>query len=73
MSNPLFDMLGGGAPSGPFGNIAQLAGQFQQFRNGFRGDARQQVQELLNSGRVTQAQYDNAVRLAQQLQRIVGK
>jgi hypothetical protein len=45
-----------------------LLQQFMRFRNGFRGDARQQVQQLLNSGKVSQAQYDNAVRIAQRLQ-----
>jgi hypothetical protein len=45
-----------------------LLQQFMRFRNGFRGDPRQQVQQLLNSGKVSQAQYDNAVRIAQRLQ-----
>jgi hypothetical protein len=45
-----------------------LLQQFMRFRNGFRGDARQQAQQLLNSGKVSQAQYDNAVRIAQRLQ-----
>ena len=32
------------------------------------GDPNQMIQQMLNSGRVTQAQYDNAVKMAQQLQ-----
>lgn len=46
--------------------------RFQQFRQMFKGDPRQQVQQLLNSGRVTQSQYDQAVQMANQLQRMMG-
>ena len=65
-NNALFNLLGG--QSGPQ-NILQ---QFEQFRRGFTGDARQQVQALLNSGRVTQAQYNRAAQMATQLQRMLG-
>jgi len=56
--------MGGGMPN----NILQ---RFQQFRQTFQGDPRQQVQQLLNSGRVSQAQYNQAVQMAQQLQRLM--
>lgn len=46
--------------------------QFMQFRQSFSGNAQQQVQQLLNSGKVTQQQYDQAVRMAQQFQRMLG-
>ena len=46
--------------------------RFQQFRQMFSGDPRQKVQELMNSGRVSQAQYNQAVQMAQQLQRLLG-
>lgn len=46
--------------------------QFMQFRQNFYGNAQQQVQQLLNSGKVTQQQYDQAVRMAQQFQRMLG-
>ena len=45
--------------------------RFNQFRQTITGDPRQQVQQLLNSGRVSQAQYNQAVRLAQQFQRMM--
>ena len=32
------------------------------------GDPNQMIQQMLNSGRVSQSQYDNAVRMAQQIQ-----
>ena len=45
--NPLFNMFGGGQQPQmfPFGMIQQ----FNQFRQAFQGDPRQQVQNLLNS------------------------
>lgn len=46
--------------------------QFMQFRQNFSGNAQQQVQQLLNSRKVTQQQYDQAVRMAQQFQRMLG-
>lgn len=66
MSNPLFQMMQGG------GGNQNLIQQFMQFKNSFRGDPQQQVQQLLNSGKVSQAQYDQAVKMAQQLQKMLG-
>ena len=68
MSNPLFDMLGG---NNQFGNMGGLIQQFQQFKNNFRGDPKQQVQQMLNSGQITQEQYNRAVQQANALQRIL--
>lgn len=66
MSNPLFNMLGNQGPA----NILQ---RLQQFQQTFRGDPRQQVQQLLNSGKVTQQQYNQATQMANQIQRMLGK
>jgi hypothetical protein len=66
MSNPLYQQMGGGMPMG--NNILQ---RFQQFRQMFRGDARQQVQQLLNSGKVSQERYNSAFQTAQQMQRMM--
>ena len=66
MSNPIFQMMGGGRPSG-------IMQRFQQFQQMFRGDPKQQVQQLLNSGRVSQAQYNQAVQMANQLRQMIGK
>ena len=53
-------------------NIGNLFQRFQQFQQMFRGDPRQQVQNLLNSGKVTQNDYNRAVQMANQLQRMFG-
>ncbi len=54
------------------GNQNNLIQRFQQFRQNFKGDPQQQVQQLLNSGKVSQAQYNQAVQIAQQFQRMFG-
>lgn len=73
MGNPLFNLLGGGNPfqGTPFGNALNLVQQFQQFRNSFRGDPRQQVQNLLNSGQMSQDQFNQLQQMAQQFQQML--
>ena len=66
MSNMLYQMMGQQMPN----NIMQ---RFQQFQQSFRGDPRQQVQQMLNSGRISQEQYNNAVQIANQFARMLGK
>lgn len=72
MANPLFSILGGmgGGMSMP-GNISGLIQQFQQFKRSFVGDPRQQVQELLNSGRMTQQQFNQLQAVAKQFQALI--
>lgn len=69
MANPLFNMLGNNA-SLP-NNMGQLVQQFKQFKQTFRGDPRQQIQQLLNSGRVSQSQYNQAVQIANSLAQLL--
>lgn len=64
MSNPLFDMLGGSA-------LPPIVQQFIQFKQSFKGDPKQQVQQMLNSGKISQDQYNAAVKKAQDLQKIL--
>ena len=69
MSNQIPNMFGGQGSMNPMAMIMQ---KFQQFVQGFRGDANQQIQQLMNSGRVNQGQYNQAVQWAQQLQKMLG-
>lgn len=67
MSNPLYQQMNQN-------NGAQdIVERFRQFQRMFTGDPKQQVQQLLNSGKVSQGQYNAAVQMAQQLQRMIGK
>ena len=70
MNNPLYQQMMGQQLNGH--NMSGMMQRFQQFQQMFRGDPRQQVQQLLNSGKVSQAQYNNAVQMAQQMQRMMG-
>ena len=55
-------------------NFFNIMHRFQQFQQQFRGNPQQQIQQMLNSGKVSQAQYNNAVQIAQQFQRmLMGK
>ena len=48
--------------------------QFMQQLNQLKsrgGDPAQMIQQMLNSGRVSQADYDNAVKMAQQIQQML--
>lgn len=67
--NPLFNGNNGNAPiGGPFGNMINLVDQFNQFKNNFQGNPKEQVQQLLNSGKMTQEQFNKLQNMARQLQ-----
>lgn len=68
----LFDALGRANTMPPgMGNMQNVMNRFQQFRQMFTGDPRQQIQRLLDSGRVSQSQYNQAVQMARQLQNML--
>ena len=64
--NPLFQQM---RPQMPQNNVMQ---RFLQFKQQFRGNPQEQVQQLLNSGRISQAQYDQAVQMANQLRNMLN-
>ncbi len=57
---------------GPFQNFANMVSQFNAFRSTFQGNPQQKVQELLNSGQMTQEQFNQLSQLAQQFRRFVN-
>ena len=67
MANPLYNLFG----NSQYGNMNGLIQQFQQFKNSFKGDPKQQVQQMLNSGRITQDDYNKAVQMANTFQRML--
>lgn len=73
MSNPLFAALGGNmggaGGAGPF----RMIQQFIQFANGFKGNPQEEVQKLLNSGQMTQEQYNALQGQATQFKQLLGK
>jgi len=67
--NDLFKQYGNMQMSGMPTNMQNLMSQFNQFRQNFKGDPRQQVQQLLNSGRMSQQQFNQLKQMADQIQK----
>ena len=67
MANQLYNEMGGGSPQN---NFLQ---RFNQFRQNFSGNPQQQIQRMLNSGQITQDQYNRAVQQAQNIMRMLGR
>ena len=67
MANPLLNGMMPQNGGNPFGNVFNMVSSFKQFKQNFIGDPRQQVQELLNSGRMTQEQFDYLQNMAKGL------
>lgn len=64
MSNPLYESMNS--------NQNDIVQRFQQFKQSFKGNPQQQIQQMLNSGRITQQQYNQAVQKAQTLAKLLG-
>lgn len=74
MSNPLFNMLGGNSNlPAPFSNIQNMMQSLNQFRQNLQGDPKQQVQQLLNSGKMSQNQYNQLSQMATQIQNMLSQ
>lgn len=52
-------------------NMMGLVNQFLQFKKTFTGNPQQQIQQLVNSGRISQTQYEQALQQAKALQEIL--
>ena len=64
MSNPLFNALGGGQQN-------NMMGQFQQFMQQMQGrNPHEEISKLLQSGRISQQQLNQAQQMAQQFSRM---
>lgn len=70
MSNP-FAVLGGGNLPGPMGNFQQMMQQFRQFKQTFQGDPKEEVEKLLQSGKISQEQLNQLQMMAKQFQSLM--
>lgn len=68
MSNPLFNMMG--KQSNP---MADLIRQARNFKNQFNGNPRQEVERLLQTGRMSQQQFNQFSQIAQQVVQAMGE
>lgn len=53
-------------------NIQDFISKLNQFKQTYTGNPQQQIQQMLNSGKVTQQQYNNAVNTANQIMKMLG-
>ena len=67
MANKLYQQMNSG--SGFPNNLIQDA---QRLKKQFGGDPNTYIQNLLNSGRVSQAQYDAAMKRVEQFRKLLG-
>ena len=70
MANPFFNRFGNNQTpnNGPFGNVTNLMSRFNEFKASFQGNPQEQVQQLLNSGKMSQEQFNQLSNLAKQFQ-----
>ena len=71
MPNPLFNALGGNRLPAPMGQFQQMMQQFQQFRANFQGDPKKEVETLLHSWQMSQAQLNQLQAMAQQFRSLM--
>lgn len=64
--NPLYNMMN---QNNPYNNFMK---QFNEFKKTINGNPQEQIQQLLNSGKISQSQYNAAVQKANMLKSMLG-
>lgn len=64
--NKLYQQMG---PQNPYQNIMK---QFEDFKKNFTGNPQEKIQQMLNSGQISQQQYNAAVQKANMLKSLFG-
>lgn len=64
--NKLYQQMG---PQNPYQNIMK---QFEDFKKNFTGNPQEKIQQMLNSGQISQQQYNEAVQKANMLRSFFG-
>ena len=63
---PLYNMMN---QNNPYNNFMK---QFNEFKKTINGNPQEQIQQLLNSGNISQAQYNAAVQKANMIKNMFG-
>lgn len=58
-------------PSNPINNMGNFLKAFNEFKSTFSGDPKAQVQQLINSGRLSQEQFNQLANTANQLSNLI--
>ena len=67
MANPLFKQFGNRSMPGQLGELAGMVQNIKQFASTLSGDPREIIQQKLNSGEMTQQQYEEYMQIARQI------
>ena len=67
MNNSLFNDFN----PNPMGQMGNFINQFNQFRQTFMGNPEQQVKQMLQSGRISQSQFEQLAQTANQLRQLI--
>ena len=70
-ASSLFNMFGKQNPFINNNGFINMMSQFQEFKQNFSGDPQQQVQQLLNSGQMSQQQFNQLSTMATQFQNMM--
>ena len=75
MPNPLFNNFSNSPqvnPFGAFGGMMNFMNSFNQFRNGIQGNPQQMVQNLRDSGQMSEQQFNQLSAMANQIMPFMG-
>ena len=64
MNSSIFKAMG----NTPFGNVQNIMNGVNQLKQTFSGNPQQTINQMLQSGKISQAQLDQAKRMAEQIQ-----
>lgn len=68
MANPIFNQFGRNVPN----HFSQLMSEVEAFKKTFKGSPKEEVQRLLNSGEMTQEQFNEYSKFVQNMGRSLG-
>lgn len=68
MANPLFNQF-----NNQQNQITNIIKEAQNFRNSFKGNAKDEVQKMLNNGTMSQADFNRLMPIAQQIASVMPK
>lgn len=68
MPNPIYNILNQNAQN----PMQMMMQKFNEFKNNFRGNPQEEVQKLLNSGQISQQQYNQLHNMATQFQQMLS-
>ena len=64
MNSSIFKAMG----NTPFGNVQNIMNGVNQLKQTFSGNPQQTINQMLQSGKISQSQLDQAKRMAEQIQ-----